>query len=260
MNWTDLLERAVFPMTSAPSNESAPPVSATKMFEPLIEIVTTVALPLVIGVGIVAGLLQAVLSDRGSKHQRSDRPSSSTPKPSYTTTRLFTPAERAFLAALEEAVGQEYRIFGKVRIADVLTPRAQPFTRAHQVAFNRVSAKHLDFVLCDRTELTPVAAIELDDRSHARRDRIRRDELVDGACADARLPLVRQSARGRYDPEEIRRNVQAVLTGGRRPESAERTEAQDATELELEIDPKQGGVEAPVAVGETANTDLDVRG
>ncbi len=33
---------------------------------------------------------------------------------------LFTPAERSFLGVLEQAMGETYRIFGKVRLADVI--------------------------------------------------------------------------------------------------------------------------------------------
>ena len=35
---------------------------------------------------------------------------------------LFSPAERSFLGVLELALGDNYRVYGKVRIADVLKP------------------------------------------------------------------------------------------------------------------------------------------
>lgn len=35
---------------------------------------------------------------------------------------LFTPAERSFLGVLDEAVGNDYRVFGKVRVADYKKP------------------------------------------------------------------------------------------------------------------------------------------
>ena len=37
--------------------------------------------------------------------------------------RLFTPAERSFLGVLEEVIGKEYVILGKVRLADIIRPR-----------------------------------------------------------------------------------------------------------------------------------------
>ena len=76
---------------------------------------------------------------------------------------LFSPAERSFLGVLEHAVGDEYRVFGKIRVADVLEPRHGTSRSARQSALNRISAKHFDFVLRARGDLSIVCAVELDD-------------------------------------------------------------------------------------------------
>jgi hypothetical protein len=62
---------------------------------------------------------------------------------------LLTPAEVRFYHALKEAVGEEFVIFSKVRVADILTPQAGLGQGDWQRAFNKISAKHFDFVLCD---------------------------------------------------------------------------------------------------------------
>jgi len=62
---------------------------------------------------------------------------------------LFSSAERSFLGILDQAVGDQYRILGKVRIADVITPEKGMNRRHWQIAFNRISAKHFDYLLCD---------------------------------------------------------------------------------------------------------------
>ena len=36
---------------------------------------------------------------------------------------LFSPAERSFLGVLNQAVGKSAQIFGKVRVADIITPK-----------------------------------------------------------------------------------------------------------------------------------------
>lgn len=79
---------------------------------------------------------------------------------------LFSPAERSFLGVLEQAVGEDYRIFGKVRVADVVSVKSLSHRNAWQQAFNRISAKHFDFILCAKGDLAIAAAIELDDKSH----------------------------------------------------------------------------------------------
>lgn len=76
---------------------------------------------------------------------------------------LFSPAERSFLGVLEQAVGEDYRIFGKARVADVVSVKSLSHRSAWQRACNRISAKHFDFVLCSKDDLATVAVIELDD-------------------------------------------------------------------------------------------------
>ena len=49
---------------------------------------------------------------------------------------LFSPEEVSFLTALEEAVGADHRVFGKVRLADLVTPRR----RADKQALKQAAA------------------------------------------------------------------------------------------------------------------------
>lgn len=97
---------------------------------------------------------------------------------------LFTPAERSYLGVLDQACAGRYRVFGKVRIADVISPAKGLDNSARASAFNRIKAKHFDFVLCDPQTLCVKAVIELNDKSHAKNHRIERDEFVRQTCAD----------------------------------------------------------------------------
>jgi hypothetical protein len=119
---------------------------------------------------------------------------------------LFTPAERHFLNTLDQAVPEDLRVFGKVRIADVLrvtTSNPKRFWRY----FTKISSKHLDYVLVDRKSMRIVCAIELDDQSHDRRDRRVRDAFVNKACATAGLPLIRVPAARHYNANVIRQRI-----------------------------------------------------
>jgi len=91
---------------------------------------------------------------------------------------LFTAAERSFLGVLDQASSGRYRVFGRVRIADILAPIRGLDKSTRSSVFNRISAKHFDFVLCDPKNLEVKAVIELNDSSHSRSRRIERDELV----------------------------------------------------------------------------------
>lgn len=123
---------------------------------------------------------------------------------------LFTPAERSFLGALEQALGDELRVFGKVRVADVVKVDGVRDRSIRQRAFNRISAKHFDFLLCRPDDLAVVAAVELDDHSHGARKRRERDDFLREVCEAAELPLVNIAAQRSYSVEELRREVGAM--------------------------------------------------
>jgi len=116
---------------------------------------------------------------------------------------LFSPEERSFLGALDQAVGADFRVFGKVRVADVVSVVKGTPKSLWQRAFNRISAKHFDYVLCRPTDLKPVCAIELNDQSHAKDERKGRDRFLEGVCAAAGFPLVFLPAQHAYTVSEV---------------------------------------------------------
>ena len=124
---------------------------------------------------------------------------------------LFSPAEHSFLGILGQAVGDQYRIFGKVRIADVVEPRQGLGASRRQKAFNRISAKHFDFLLCAAGDLSVACAIELDDQSHGQRKRQERDAFVERLCLAVSLPLARISAKRMYTVPEVRAAIFSAL-------------------------------------------------
>ena len=110
---------------------------------------------------------------------------------------LMSAAERSLFGVLEQAVQGEYRIFAKVRVADLLYVTKGATER--QGHLNRVTSKHIDFVLCDRDALRPVLAVELDDSSHDAPERQKRDTFLDDAFRAAALPLLHVKASRAYD-------------------------------------------------------------
>jgi hypothetical protein len=117
--------------------------------------------------------------------------------------KLFTSAERSFLGVLDQSVGSDFRVFGKVRVADVISVEKGKPKPVWQRAFNRISAKHFDFVLCSPTDLKPVCAVELNDKSHAQDGRKGRDQFLEDVCKKAGLPLVFFPAQHAYTIAEV---------------------------------------------------------
>jgi hypothetical protein len=113
---------------------------------------------------------------------------------------LFSVAERSFYEILRR-LAFDYTVFAKVRLADVV--HVSKGSRAWQSDFDRISSKHLDFLLCDRN-LAPVVAIEFDDTSHDEEDRQSRDDFVDQVLASAALPIIHVRAKRGYALDEVR--------------------------------------------------------
>lgn len=117
---------------------------------------------------------------------------------------FLSPAELAFYKVLCRAVNEDYVIFIKVRIADLVRVKRGYRGKNFWRYFNKIAAKHVDFVLCNKTALTPYCVIELDDRSHNQAGRRERDIFVDKVMEKAGLPLIHIPVKRSYTQKEIR--------------------------------------------------------
>ncbi|AXY43782.1 DUF2726 domain-containing protein [Halomonas sp. JS92-SW72] len=107
---------------------------------------------------------------------------------------FMTPVEREVYKLLERSYGDRYRIFSQVRVVDVVEPDSTKHhskSREFMSLFRQLSQWHFDYVLCERDSFKVYCALELDDASHEREDRIKRDRILDMACKNAGLELKR---------------------------------------------------------------------
>lgn len=125
---------------------------------------------------------------------------------------LFSAAERSFLGALDQAVGAEHRVFGKVRVADVATVKPALGNSARQAALNRIAAKHFDFVVCRESDLAVVCAVELNDKSHSSQRAKSRDDFLLKVCQAINLPLLTVPAKQTYSLQDIRLQFLAAVS------------------------------------------------
>ncbi|MGL5200682.1 MAG: DUF2726 domain-containing protein, partial [Aeromonas veronii] len=154
------------------------------------------------GLLLLALLVLAIFWSRGRQQKR---------LPYDMQETLFSPAERSFLGVLDLAVGDKARVFAKVRVADVLTPQAGIGKSKWQQYFNKISAKHFDYLLCHPADLSFICAIELDDSSHRHQKRKARDLFLKTACDSAGLPLLQIPASASYLVEELREQILPLL-------------------------------------------------
>lgn len=174
-------------------------------------------LPVLVGFLLIKWLTTYKAQKIESNVARESRPHKMRLEPSARLPEVITPSsryqarafilskvEQVFYRCLEEALDQQFLILIKVRVADVLQPEHGLTKSVWQIAYNQISAKHFDFVICDQTSFEIIAAIELDDRSHQRENRKRHDKILNAACESANFPLLRISARNSYSTKEIK--------------------------------------------------------
>jgi hypothetical protein len=100
----------------------------------------------------------------------------------------------------------EHKIFVQVALSQLIdVPEGHPERMSIRNQFSQLVA---DFVLC-RSNLSVIAVIELDDRSHERADRRRADARKNKALADADIRLVRIPAGRLPTEDDLRKLVNA---------------------------------------------------
>ena len=102
---------------------------------------------------------------------------------------LITVPERDYYNMLTQILGTDYLVFPQVHMSAILEHRVRG--QNWKAAFRHVNQKSVDYVICDKTHLTPLIAVELDDRSHDSDDRRARDIEVERMLSEAGLPLLR---------------------------------------------------------------------
>lgn len=152
-------------------------------------------------VALIVLIFLVLQSNKGSRRREtSSRESEDLP---YVLKRyLMSRAERSFFVVLEQVTdSSKYYIFPQVSLGNLIT--VEKGTVSYQAFHNKVDRKSDDFVLFERSTISPVLAVELDDASHDRDDRQERDAFVDQVLAKAGLPLLHVRAQAAYDPKQV---------------------------------------------------------
>ena len=97
----------------------------------------------------------------------------------YRKKYLLTKNEYWFYKNLKEIADKYgYAILAKIRFADLVEVNDEAGKSEYMKYFGKIKAKHIDFILCKKENLYPELLIELNDNSHKKEDRIKRDEFV----------------------------------------------------------------------------------
>jgi predicted RNA-binding Zn-ribbon protein involved in translation (DUF1610 family) len=134
--------------------------------------------------------------------QRDDKAPAQAEFPYLVRDDFLSPAEQSFYLVLKSAVSEWALVCPKVALGDLFYAKSSDPSKFRTFT-NRIDRKHVDFLLCEPRTVKPLLGIELDDKSHQRADRQKRDEIVQQVFSAAKLPLVRVPVRPAYAVAEL---------------------------------------------------------
>ncbi|MFC0267951.1 DUF2726 domain-containing protein [Kushneria aurantia] len=161
--------------------------------------------PLLIG-ALALKAIQVIWREKKIKNSKKDIHSEKKDKKNYSEklmekggaytarSHLMSPTEREVYNALERDYGQSFKIFCQVRVVDIIQPNTKKYhvkTREYQSLFRQLSQWHFDYVICDINNFEILYVLELDDASHEKEERQKRDRILNRACEVSGVKLRR---------------------------------------------------------------------
>ena len=114
---------------------------------------------------------------------------------------IMTETELSFYHHLNKLLDDQHVIFTQVRMEDIIKVKKGI---ENEFGFrNRIKSRHIDFVICDAKTGKIQRAIELNDPTHERKDRKKRDKFVNQAFSSAGIKLLTMKTQKEYTYEDI---------------------------------------------------------
>lgn len=119
--------------------------------------------------------------------------------------------ELNFFNSLSQSISPQMYICPKVRIADLINVDYLKGTSKYQANFNKISQKHVDFVICDKQTFNTKLVIELDGASHNKPSRIDRDNFIDQVFETAGIPILHIPVSNSYKIDELSSQITQLI-------------------------------------------------
>lgn len=100
----------------------------------------------------------------------------------YAKKKLLTPTEIKFYNAIKKYLPSEYILLPQINLASIIA-------RTDEHKYQNELYRNLDFAIFDKNYI-PIAAIEINDKTHNEKARKARDFKVKDICESAELPLI----------------------------------------------------------------------
>ncbi|GAC15065.1 DUF2726 domain-containing protein [Aliiglaciecola lipolytica] len=124
---------------------------------------------------------------------------------------LLTQTELTFLDLIESAMGPKYRVLCRTRLSEIVSLRQNTDKRTAKNALMKAASRQLDFVLCNKSDMSPVLAVDLVHKSGKEGYKTQRDWYVSSALDAARIPHLRIKVKSGYTKTEIKDCIDSKL-------------------------------------------------
>lgn len=124
---------------------------------------------------------------------------------------MLDPIEQSLYRALSGVLCQRALLFTKINLGDLFTPLYQPVENE----LGALAHQRIDFVLCDRDSMRPLAIILFTD-STPRPGQVDHAEAIAQVCDGAGLPLVRLERQSAYFMHQLIPLIETLLTSNAR--------------------------------------------
>ncbi|MEZ4632069.1 MAG: DUF2726 domain-containing protein [Deinococcales bacterium] len=112
---------------------------------------------------------------------------------------LLSPAEKELYLLLRRELNDDFEIFSKVQLAEILQVSGLNFSGR-----KNLEAEHVDFVLCDPKTLEPKLVIECVGHSKSFNPfRRQREAFVDASLDQAKLPIMHVALQQNYQTDAL---------------------------------------------------------
>ena len=157
----------------------------------------------------------SLLSSKFGKHSELVDLSNISPYSYERCSCLLTAAELRFANGLRISLESRFSISFKTRLEDIIHVRNDTDPKLRFSCRNRIKSRHVDLVVYDPVDSEIIAAIELDDSSHLRKDRQERDCFMNELFESCGLPLIRIPVCLEYDFEDIAKRIHNLSAEGK---------------------------------------------
>ena len=113
-----------------------------------------------------------------------------------------------YTVLMEVAKELDLILFSQVSLYNILETKTNLDSSTKTTYFNKIASKSIDFVLVDKKDCRIKLCIELDDSTHNKKNRIKRDKFINELFQSLEINLLRYPSYPVYYKDTLKKRIQ----------------------------------------------------